>query len=229
MDVMQENQWVSPYVSVDCVVFQIITNQLYILLVKRKREPYSGKWALPGGFCPTGTKTFDAMTDHMRAKTGIIVDKLHVLEQLYTFDAIDVDPRGPNVIVSYLGLTRNITPLASKTTENPQFFPINDLPEDLAYNHREIINYAVERVRSKITYTNAVFALLPKLFTFAQLQSTYETILGQRLDKRNFRKKFMSLDMIRETDEYLREGAHRPAKLFRFNEQQLEYLGRSFD
>ncbi len=226
---MQDDQWISPYVSVDCVVFQLITDKLYVLLVKRKREPYKGKWALPGGFCPVGTKTYDAMTDQLKTKTGVVAEKLHVLEQLYTFDTIDADPRGPNVIVSYLGLTRNITPLASKTTENPQFFPVEDLPDDLAYNHREVIDYAIGRLQAKITYTNAIFALLPKLFTFNQLQSAYETILSHKLDKRNFRKKFMSLELIRETDEYLREGAHRPAKLFRFNEQHLEYLSRTFE
>lgn len=226
---MRPNETVSPYVSVDCVVFQIITNKLYVLLVKRKYEPYKDSWALPGGINPVGKSTYQVMSETLKAKTGVIVEKLHLVEQLYTFDTPDRDPRGQAVTVAYMGLTRNVTPLAGSKTENPQFFPIDDLPDTLAYDHKEIIDYAVERLQSKITYTNAAFALLPKLFTFAQLQSVYETIIGNSLDKRNFRKKFMSLELIRETDEYLREGAHRPAKLFRFNKQTLQYLNRTFE
>ena len=219
----------TPYVSVDCVVFQLITNKLFVLLVRRQREPYAGQWALPGSISPVGKTIFETMSESLQTKTGVIVDKLHVLEQLYTFDTIDRDPRGHAITVAYLGLTRNVTPLAGSKTENPQFFPIDDLPANLAYDHDEIIQYAADRLKSKITYTNAIFALLPKLFTFAQLQSAYEAILGKRLDKRNFRKKFLSLELIRETEEYLREGAHRPAKLFRFNQQNIEYLSRTFD
>ena len=229
MNIMRSDESVSPYVSVDCVVFQLITNKLYVLLVKRKYEPYKDQWALPGGLNPLGKTTFQVMSETLKAKTGVIVEKLHVIEQLYTFDTLDRDPRGQAITVAYMGLTRNITPLAGSKTENPQFFPIDDIPDSLAYDHQEIIDYAVDRLQSKITYTNAVFALLPKLFTFAQLQSVYETIIGSSLDKRNFRKKFMSLNLIRETDEYLLEGAHRPAKLFRFNKQSLQYLSRTFD
>jgi 8-oxo-dGTP diphosphatase len=92
-----------------------------------------------------------------------------------------------------------------------------------------IVHYAHTRLRSKITYTNAVFGLLPELFTLTQLQNAYEQIMGRELDKRNFRKKFLSLDLIHATNEYHKEGAHRPARLYRFNQQELEELSRSFD
>lgn len=237
MDIMLQNESPkenynntnSTYVSVGCVVFQLITNKLFVLLVRRQLNPFKDQWSLPGEIKPAGKTTFQVMSEALNAKTGVIVEKLHVIEQLYTFDTLGSVPTENAVTVAYMGLTRNITPLAGSKTETPQFFPIDDLPEVIAYEHRKIINYAVSRLQSKITYTNAAFGLLPKLFTFAQLQSVYETIIGSSLDKRNFRKKFMSLDLIRETDEYLREGAHRPAKLFRFNKQTLQYLSRTFE
>jgi 8-oxo-dGTP diphosphatase len=161
-------------------------------------------------------------------KAGITAKQLKLTEQLYTFDTVARDPRGHAVSVTYMGLGKDIVPSAGETTQMPEFYPVDELPE-LAYDHADIIKYARERLAAKITYTNAVYALLDPLFTLTQLQSTYEAIFGRELDKRNFRKKFLSLDLIRETDEYLREGAHRPARLFAFKQQDLEVLSRSFD
>ncbi len=99
----------------------------------------------------------------------------------------------------------------------------------LAYDHDVIIKYAHERLQSKVSYTNAIYALLNPFFTLTQLQSAYEAILGRPLDKRNFRKKFLGLGLIHETSEMQRQGAHRPARLFAFNSNHLESLARSFD
>jgi 8-oxo-dGTP diphosphatase len=107
-------------------------------------------------------------------------------------------------------------------------FPINDLPQ-VAYDHADIIKYAHERLKAKLTYTNAVYAFLPPKFTLTELQQAYEAILCRELDKRNFRKKFLSLNLIHETNEMKREGAHRPARLYQFNSPSLESLSRSFD
>jgi 8-oxo-dGTP diphosphatase len=127
-----------------------------------------------------------------------------------------------------MGLGRHVEPSISATTQNPQFFPVTNLPK-LAYDHGDIITYAHERLQAKVTYTNAVFALLDPHFTLSQLQSAYEAILCRPLDKRNFRKKFLSLNLIHETEEYFQDGAHRPARLHMFNKQSLETLSRSFD
>lgn len=127
-----------------------------------------------------------------------------------------------------MGLGKDIVPEGSKTTQDPQFFPVTRLPE-VAYDHADIVRYAHERLQSKLSYTNAVFALLDPLFTLSKLQAAYEAVLCRPLDKRNFRKKFLSLNLITETDEFFQEGAHRPARLYKFNKQSLESLSRSFD
>jgi 8-oxo-dGTP diphosphatase len=117
-----------------------------------------------------------------------------------------------------MALGRNITPQLRSDTHHPQFFPIDALPE-IAFDHAQIIQYAHERLKSKISYTNAIYALLPELFTLSQLQLAYEAVVSHPLDKRNFRKKILGLEIIHETDQTFRDGAHRPARLYRFNSQ----------
>ena len=221
-------EYIPPTLTVDSVIFQLIDNQLCVLLIQRSDEPFKGDWALPGGYNAAGETTNQAMERILERKTGITSRDLEYVEQLYTFDTVARDPRGHAVSVTYMGVGTNVTPKESKTTQNPGFFPVNDLP-NLAYDHGDIITYAVERLRSKLTYTNAAYALLPTLFTLSQLQSAYEAVFGREFDKRNFRKKFLSLDLITETDEMFKEGAHRPARLYRFNQQKLQALERSFD
>lgn len=218
----------TPEVYVDAVIFQLIDDELAVLLTQRERSPFKGKWALPGGLAPVEETTFQAMARWVIEKTGVNIKKLGYMEQLYTFDTIVGNPKGPAVSVVYTGLGRSIAPKATKLSRNSQFFPVENLPE-LAFDHNKIIKYAHQRLRAKITYTNAVFAVLPPLFTMSQLQVTYEAILGRALDKRNFRKKFLSLELTQPTTEFFMEGAHRPARLYKFNQQSLEYLSRSFD
>jgi 8-oxo-dGTP diphosphatase len=222
------NEYVAPVLVVDSVIFQLQGNQLMVLLIQRQQEPFHEWWALPGGYNAAGETTTEAMARIVKRKAGVDTRTLSLVEQLYTFDTVARDPRGHAVSVTYMGLGKNIEPMASDTTQNPVFFPVTDLPQ-LAYDHVDIINYAVERLRSKVTYTNAIFAMLPDLFTLSQLQTAYEAILGRPLDKRNFRKKFLSFDMIQETAQMLQSGAHRPARLYEFRQKNLQTLERSFD
>lgn len=225
---MYESEYIPPTLTVDCVVFQLIDNDLFVLLINRANEPFKHSFALPGGYSSAGEKTYESMARTLKQKAGVDEKDLKLIEQLYTFDTVARDPRGHAVSVSYMGLGKDIIPEASKNTEMPQFFSVNDLPE-LAYDHKEIIEYARDRLRSKLTYTNAVFALLDPFFTLSQLQVAYEAVLGRSLDKRNFRKKFLSLGLVSETEEFRKDGAHRPARLYKFNQQKLESLSRSFD
>lgn len=222
------SDYVPPILTVDSVIFQLIDNELFVLLIERNNEPFKGAYALPGGYNAAGETTHDAMARVLGLKAGVEVEDLKLIEQLYTFDTVARDPRGHAVSVTYMGLGKDIVPEASKTTQSPQFFPVTSLPK-LAYDHADIIKYAHERLQSKLSYTNAVYALLEPLFTLSQLQAAYEAILCRPLDKRNFRKKFLSLGLIRETNEFHQDGAHRPARLYRFNSQELESLSRSFD
>lgn len=214
--------------TVDSVVFQIRDNQLEVLLIQRAQDPFKDLWALPGGYNAAGQTTLDALGSVLNKKAGVDIKNLKLVEQLYTFDNVARDPRGHAVSVTYMGLGINIEPRLSAGTEKPTFHAVSSLP-GLAFDHKQIIDYAVERLRSKLGYTNAVFALLPELFSLSELQSAYEAILDRPLDKRNFRKKFLSLELIEATDEMQQQGAHRPARLYRFREQQLQSLTRSFD
>jgi 8-oxo-dGTP diphosphatase len=218
--------YVAPTLTVDAVIFQLIDDELQVLLLRRPSDPFKGSWALPGGYNPQCETTRDALARIIQEKTGVAIDTdLRYVEQLYTFDTVARDPRGHAVSVTYTGYGREITPRADETIG---FFPVKHLPE-LAYDHASIVAYAHERLISKLSYTNAVYAFLPPTFTLAELQSAYEAIFGYALDKRNFRKKFLSLNLIHETTEMKRTGAHRPARLYAFNAQTLESLPRSFD
>jgi 8-oxo-dGTP diphosphatase len=217
-----------PILTVDSIVFQLSEGVLSVLLIRRAGEPFKGTWALPGGYCAAGETTQSAMDRILSSKAGIKTKELKLIEQLYTFDTVARDPRGHAVSVTYMGLGKDLVPLETSSTQEPGFFPVDQLPE-VAYDHKSIIDYAHQRLRNKITYTNAVFALLPPLFTLTQLQSAYEAIFCRELDKRNFRKKFLSLGLIEATSELLKEGAHRPARLYRFKKQELETLTHDFD
>ncbi|MBF1038546.1 MAG: hypothetical protein HXL13_03970 [Candidatus Nanosynbacter sp.] len=127
--------------------------------------------------------------------------------------------------VTYMGCGRNIT---YNEDLEVAFFDVNKIPK-LAYDHTNIIKYAKERLIAKMTYTNSAFAFLDRRFTLTQLQTVYEIVFGREFDKRNFRKKFLSLNLIHETNKLWRDGAHRPAKLYEFNSSKLENLDRSLD
>lgn len=217
-----------PTLTVDAVLFQIIDSQLMVGLLRRPHEPFAGEWALPGGYCPKGETTQQALHRITQEKSGIdILKDLSYIEQLYTFDTVARDPRGHAVSVTYMGCGRDI-PVRATTLGEFNFFPVQQLPP-LAYDHAEIIRYAHQRLVAKLTYTNAVYAFLPGRFTLAELQSAYEAVFGYELDKRNFRKKFLSLNLTTETEEYKRDGAHRPARLHKFRSDSLQVLSRSFE
>jgi len=218
--------YVAPTLVVDAVIFQLVEGKLSVLLMQRPNEPFKGAWALPGGYNPQGETTSVALERIVEQKTGIsIIKDLSYIEQLYTFDTVARDPRGHAVSVTYMGCGRD---LIASSEAAADFYPVDNLPE-LAYDHAAIIDYAHQRLIAKLSYTNAVYAFLPPRFSLAELQSAYEAVFGYELDKRNFRKKFLSLGLTTETEEMRREGAHRPARLHKFNSQTLEVLSRSFD
>lgn len=218
----------APALSVDMVLFQIIDAKLYVLLIKRAEQPFKDMWALPGGYNPKGETTVEATGRVLRSKAGIHIKDLPIVEQLYAFDTVARDPRGHCLSVTYLGLGLNLVPLGGKATHQPQFYAVNELP-DLAFDHDRIIHFAIDRLIERLKETNIVYGLLPNLFTMKQLQEAYESVIGHSLDKRNFRKKFLALDLITPTDEYQQSGAHRPARLYKFRQRKLVLLSKDFD
>lgn len=225
---MHNDGYKPPVLTVDAIIFQLIDNVLNVLLVKRRDEPFQGAWALPGGYNAAGETTKEATARVLKAKAGIELGDMRYIEQLFTFDTVARDPRGHAVSVSYMGLGTELRVKSSNSTQQPSFYPVDSLP-GLAYDHADIINYALGRLRAKLTYTNAIFGLLPESFTLTELQSAYEAVFGRQFDKRNFRKKFLSLDLIEETGNIRQAGAHRPARLYQFNSPGLKVLERSFD
>jgi 8-oxo-dGTP diphosphatase len=217
----------APTLTVDVVVFRLIEGRLNVLLIQRVNEPFKDSWALPGGYNTADDTTMQVVDRVLRTKVGVSPGDLTYVEQLYTFDTVTRDPRGHAVSVTYLGLSNKLEPQSSETTQHPVYFPVSELP-DLAYDHAEIVSYALERLRSKLTYTTIVYALMPQAFTLTQLQNAYEIILDRQLDKRNFRKKFLSFDQLVSTGEYFQDGAHRPALLYRFKHPEIQTLLRDF-
>lgn len=217
----------APTLTVDAVIFRLTDGELEVLLTKRSQEPFKDDWALPGGYCAKGQTTIEALGEIVKRKVGVDLDaQLAYIEQLYTFDTVARDPRGHAVSVTYMGCGRAVE--TSPAEQTVDWHRVNHLP-GLAYDHSKIISYARDRLGAKLTYTNAAMGLLDKKFTLSQLQTVYEAVLGRELDKRNFRKKFLSLGLIHETPDTWRDGAHRPARLYAFNSESLEVLSRSFD
>lgn len=197
--------------AVDVVLFTIIDNELKVLLIKVHIPPYFiDRQGLPGGLIHPQEEATKAAERHLKDKGGI---NNTYLEQLYTFSAVNRDPRGRVVSVAYLGLIP--AKKAQVNKEEVEWVAIHRRAE-LAYDHDEIIRTAVARLRAKIEYTNIIANLLPREFTLSELQNVYEVILGKKLDKRNFRKKILSLNLIKDTGRKKREGAHRPAQLYQF-------------
>ena len=201
-------------VAVDVVVFTVAAGRLSVLLTAVKRPPYAGKWALPGGLIGARETLDQAAARELEEKTGL---RDVFVEQLYTFSALRRDPAGRVVAVAYLALVPAHGVLLSATEKYAgiAWFPAAKLPA-LAFDHGEMVRYAVQRLRYKLEYTNVAYSLLADAFTLSELQGVYEAILGRALDPRNFRKRILSLGLILPTGEERRGGAHRPASLYRF-------------
>lgn len=204
-----------PSVTVDVVIFSLIDEKLQVLLIKRKQWPFEGMWAIPGGFVRMEESLEEAAARELQEETG--VTNVY-MEQLYTFGAPDRDPRTRVITVAYFAIVPADAiqhhEAGSDATETG-WHEMDNLPE-LAFDHRKILNYALTRLRYKLEYTTVGFELLPNEFTLSELQHAYELILGEALDKRNFRRKILSAEILEETGKKKREGEGRPAQLFRY-------------
>lgn len=213
---------VGPAVAVDALIFSVINNDLKVLLIKIKSGPYKNKWALPGGIVGLDESLENATARILSEKAG--VDEIY-LEQLATFGDPRRDSRGHIISVAYFALVNSnkFYPKAPEYYADIAWQSMNKLPL-MAFDHKEIAKYGRERLISKIAYSNVVYALLPKKFTLTELQNIYEAVLGKELDKRNFRKKFFEIKLIKETSEERMTGASRPAKLYVFSERKPKLI-----
>jgi 8-oxo-dGTP diphosphatase len=219
--------------AVDAVVFGYSkTDGVSVLLIRRKYPPFKDHWALPGGFVTEDESLEEAVRRELEEETGI---RVHFLEQLYTFGQPERDPRRRVVSVAYFALVKSshYQELRASTDANDvQWFSIKKLPK-LAFDHKSIVQTAIGRVRAKIRYQPIGFELLDKTFPFSDLEKLYTTLLDREIDRRNFAKKMLALNILDETDEQVKpEGKGRPSKMYQFNKKRYSELlkqGISFE
>ena len=211
-----------PALTVDCVVFGFDEAELKVLLIQRGLEPFKGKWALPGGFVRVDETLKNAARRELEEEAGL---KRVFLEQLYTFGAINRDPRERVVSVVYFALVKLSAHQTKAATDaaDALWFPISQTPK-LAFDHADILAVALNRLKAKVRYEPIGFELLPAKFTLSQLQHLYEAVLGSALDKRNFRKKVLGYDFLIPLKEQQATGRHRPAQLYRFDAGKYKKL-----
>jgi len=224
---VSERQALSPELAVSTVIFslrdELVDGQptgrksLWLPLVRRTRQPFRDQWALPGG--PLGARQTlqDAAAANLRATTGLAPSHL---EQLYAFGGLDRSPSQRVVSIVYWALVREEHPEAARLIEDPNvaWFPARDetVIDALAFDHAEIVRYALWRLGNKVEYGSIAHRFLGERFTLAQVQEVYEAVLDRRLDAANFRRHLRGTADIEPTDEYLLGGKHRPPRLFRY-------------
>lgn len=205
-------------VTVDVVIFALRVGDLQVLLVRRRRLPHAGMWAIPGGVVEPNEALEAAAVRKLEEETGL--GDVY-LEQLYTFGQPNRDPRERVITVAYFAVvpSASIVPRTADDAEHVRWWSIYDLPE-LAFDHAEILDYALTRLRYKLEYTAVGFELLPQEFTLTELQRAYEVVLGEELDKRNFRRKILAAGVL-EPGGVFRTGEGRPARLYRYREDAV--------
>lgn len=217
-----------PCVAVDLVVFTILDADLKVLLIKRDEPPFKGQWALPGGFVRVGDAYEDQGEDletaahrELAEETGLPVGSVY-LEQLYTFGKTYRDPRTRVFSVAHYALVRpDLAPFvkAGGDASAAEWASLSQLDTiALAFDHQEIIEMALLRIRGKLDYTNIAFELVPPAFTITELRVVYEIILGKPQDPGNFRRRFHRMlddDLLQEAPGKRLTSA-RPAKVYRF-------------
>ncbi len=206
-----------PAVSVTVLIFSIKNNALEVVLVQRTRDPFKKFWSIPGDLVYIDESLENAAKRVLYEKTGL---KDIQLEQLSTFGKIHRDPRGRVITVACFAFLPSIKSDLSKAPDSlhASWIQVNSLPK-LAFDHKEIIDLALSTIQKEIAYTPLAKGLLPESFTLSDLQKVYEILTKEKLDKRNFRKKILSLSIITDTGKSLRKGNHRPAKLYIFKKQ----------
>lgn len=208
-----------PSVTVDVIIFSLAEEDLQVLLIKRKHPPFAEMWAIPGGFVGINESLEEAAARELAEETGL---QDVYMEQLYSFGAPDRDPRTRVITVAYIALIpqNEIDPQPGDDAAAAQWFSMYAVPE-LAFDHEHILDYALTRLRYKLEYTAVGFQLLPDKFTLTELQRAYEIILGEPLDKRNFRRKILASGILEKTAEKKKIGEGRPASLYRYREDAV--------
>lgn len=223
-----------PYTTVDVVIFTVLDDALEVLLVQRPSgttEPFPGQWALPGGFV-----NVDLDADLLACARRKLLEKTAVnspyLEQLGSWGSASRDPRGWSATHAYFALipAQDIQLAKGANAADVAWFKVDDLPKSprLAFDHSEILQAAVERLRSKVEYTSLPAFLLAEPFTLPQLQKTYEVVLGRAVDKSGFRTRMMAADFLEEVG-FVESASNRPPMGYRLKDRSAPvFFPRTF-
>lgn len=228
----QSPRFPRPLVTVDVVIFAVAEGALRVLLVQRPDgpgEPFPGAWALPGGFVDLER---DATLEScalrkLREKTGVAAP---YLEQLASWGGAMRDPRGWSATHAYFALIPGDGSLQpGANAADARWFPVHGdgVRARLAFDHDEILATAIARLRAKVEYTSLPAFLLPREFTLTELQRAYEVVLGRNLEKSAFRTRILASDLVQPV-ERVREGANRPARMYRLTQRSPVYFARTF-
>jgi 8-oxo-dGTP diphosphatase len=213
-----EEEGQRPLVTVDVAIFTLRDNELQVLLVRRKKPPCLDMWAIPGGKIRCNENLETAAQRTLAEQTGL--SEVY-LEQLFTFGEPARLPHDRVITVAYYAVVpaSKVVPCATQSSERVRWWPLVDLPP-LAFDHAAILEYAITRLRYKLEYTAVGFELLPDRFTLSELQTAYEIVLGETLDKRNFRRKILSAGVIEFSGDH-RSGEGRPARLYQYRDDAV--------
>ena len=203
-------------ITVDIVILTIKNDALQVLLVKRNNEPFKNKWAIPGGYVRMSENLDEAAIRVLKEKTE--VDNIY-LEQLYTFGDPLRHPVSRVITCAYFALIRS-EDFDITTTDDVSWHKVFDLPP-LAFDHKEIIQYSLKRTRERLEMCPVAYQLLNEKFTLTEMQKAYEMIMEKKLDKRNFRKKVITTEGLRELKEFSKSSSKRPARLYTFDSIKL--------
>jgi 8-oxo-dGTP diphosphatase len=216
--------------SVDNVIFGFDGGDLKVLLIQRGAPPFKGQWALPGDLVYPNENLETAAERVLEQLTGL---KGMYLEQVKAFGAVNRHPLGRVITIAFYSLvkTKDYVPMPASFAQVASWHNIHHL-EKLAFDHNEILTNCLTQLKYRVRMAPIGFELLPPKFTLTELQQLYESILETELDKRNFRKKILSMNLLEELDETQAGVSHRPAKLYQFDQERYRQFveqGYSFD
>lgn len=213
------------FFTVDCLILTFHEGQLKVLLTERNEYPYKDWWSVPGYFVDKEEEMEDAIKRISYENTGL---KDIYLEQLVALAGVKRHPEGRILTVAYMALVRydevkNKVKPVTNYMRQAKWFDVGNVP-DLAFDHKDILQIGLQKLKVNLAFSLAPFELLPEKFTLTQLQQVYESILGEPLDKRNFRKKMGNLGYLKELDEYQTGVSYRAARLYKIDKRKFSKL-----
>ncbi len=211
-----------PMVTTDCVIFGFDGSALKVLLIERGIDPFKGQWALPGGFMNMDEDAEQCARRELFEETGV---RDMFIEQLYTYSDVNRDPRGRVVSIAYFALVKisDYELLAGDDANNANWFSMHEIPS-LAFDHDRVLRMAIQRLKGKVRYQPIGFELLEEKFTMRDLQNLYEAILELHIDRRNFHRKIMNMDILIQLDEKEANTPHRAGRYYQFDRKKYQEL-----